>query len=178
MLRMKFATSAAIAALISSSLACKDTAPNGCDKGTCGGSGAGPSSQSNGGYAGSGGSPVSSVVCPLPDGGEATRADVSSCTPPSGTVDGNYPCDMQNLVETVCLTCHDSGNLQPGVPFPLNSYAESQRSYAGEWIPQLMTVAWTSPVSHKETITCAQFITLTNWLDGCAQAGSATEICP
>jgi hypothetical protein len=84
---------------------------------------------------------------------------------------------MQNLVETVCLTCHDSGNLQPGVPFPLNSYADSQASYVGEWIPELMSVEWTSPVSHKATITCAEFITLTTWLDGCAQAGSATESC-
>jgi hypothetical protein len=186
MLQLKFATIGAALVLTATFIACKDTTPSGCAGGTCGG-GNGSGAHGDGGEAGSSASSTSSTLttCPLSDGGTEPPADVSSCVPPSpSTVSGNYPCDMQTLVQTVCMNCHDQNNLQPGVPFALNTYADSQQVCSNDictnesWIPKLMSVAWTAPNSHNQAITCDQFITLTSWLDSCAPAAPAGQTCP
>jgi hypothetical protein len=45
---------------------------------------------------------------------------------------GQFPCAIEAIME-ICRDCHTDGTpLQPGAPFPLDTYEQSQELYAGQ----------------------------------------------
>jgi hypothetical protein len=117
-------------------------------------------------------------------GGEANAADC-----PATPQTGDFPCDVFAVVHAQCNPCHQSPPMN-GAPFPLLTYADTQKVYSpGALVFQQMFIS-TGPdgsprMPFNGMLTSADYDLLHGWLGKCAPpvpagtgCGCTSEITP
>jgi hypothetical protein len=112
---------------------------------------------------------------PGADAGCAT----ASCTPVPKT--GDFPCDVFAVIHTNCNPCHQDPP-QNGAPFPLLTYADTQKPYGPTTLISQQMFDQIQPCGSPRMplggmLTTDDFNTLSDWLAGCAQPIPAGQGC-
>ncbi len=124
------------------------------------------STSTTGGSGGGGGGSSCFVGC-----------DVSKPT----TRTGEFPCDIEKILSTVCRNCHTNPKEKVGVPFVLLKYEDSQQLYGDMVIfakmQHAIDIKFMPLAPYKDAFTTAQRKTIIDWACACGPPRDAGAMC-
>ena len=107
-----------------------------------------------------------------PCGGSVTGTDANAADCPATPQTGDFPCDIFTVVHAKCNPCHQNPP-KNGAPFPLLTYADTQKVYSpGALVFQQMFIS-TGPdgsprMPFNGILAPADYDLLHGWLGNCA----------
>lgn len=111
-------------------------------------------------------------------GGSGGAPECLACLPDTGLQTGDFPCEIETIIQDKCQRCHQDPPLK-GAPFPLLTYENTQADYVKKHIYERMAKAIETnfmPLTPPK-LDAAEKETMLAWLCACAPPAAPGEAC-